>query len=120
VAQISALAGTPILSTANGVIDATGAAQLIAPVLTVRFSFAPSVCLTDMYVSADRLQRDPGRAQHRRQQPHRCCHYNEAIWTLREGSVKRTDVMRMDGGGFGTFLVKIIDFSQLVSEPYAV
>jgi hypothetical protein len=43
VAQISALAGAPlstILSTADGVIDATGAAQLLAPVLTVRFSFA--------------------------------------------------------------------------------
>jgi hypothetical protein len=43
VAQISTLAGAPlstILSTADGVIDATGAAQLLAPVLTVRFSFA--------------------------------------------------------------------------------
>ncbi|KAJ7802467.1 hypothetical protein B0H14DRAFT_3488425 [Mycena olivaceomarginata] len=46
VAQISALAGAPlstILSTADGVIDATGAAQLLAPVLTIVFSATQDV-----------------------------------------------------------------------------
>ncbi|KAJ7788230.1 hypothetical protein B0H14DRAFT_3504477 [Mycena olivaceomarginata] len=46
VAQISALAGAPlstILSTADGVIDATGAAQLLAPVLTIVFTATQDV-----------------------------------------------------------------------------